>query len=326
MTVNELIKEFRTISQQNPGPAPDTAQWVLGDSPEHVVFGMITHGNETGSLPAIKPFVDYLESEATFKGTVSIFLGNAAAALKNSRYLEADLNRVFTDQPSESSERQRAVELSPLLDKATLLVDFHQTILASHEPFYIFPFHNKGYQWARYLRGAKSLVTRHPNYQFSAGSMCTDEYVLSKGGAGVTLEMGQLGISDWATDLTLTTMKRAIHGAARAKSSTDLEALIETEALPELNFFEITYAEPFREPQMHLAPGWINFAQVEEGCVLGQVNDTESFTAPKSGMLLFPKYPPRKESGDAQDPIPKEIYNLASPMAGHPLDLWPELR
>ena len=326
MPVKELIEEFRSIAKHNPGPAPDSAQWVLGDASDHVVFGMITHGNETGSLPAIKPFIEHLKSQKDFKGTVSIFLGNAAAALKNSRYLEADLNRVFTQQPAESAERKRAIELSPLLDQATLLVDFHQTILASHEPFYIFPFHNLGYQWARYLMGAKSLVTRHPNYQFSAGSMCTDEYVLSKGGAGVTLEMGQLGISDWATDLTLNTMKRAIQGAAKAKTTAELEALSSTESLPELDFFEITYAEPFREPQMRLSPGWINFSKVEEGCVLGQVNDSESFLAPKSGMLLFPKYPARKASGDAQDPIPKEIYNLASPMKGHPLELWPELR
>lgn len=326
MPVKKLIQEFRAISEQNPGPAPDTAQWVLGDAPEHIVFGMITHGNETGSLPAIKPFIEYIEKEQDFRGRITIFLGNAAAALRDSRYLEADLNRVFTEQPSPSSERRRAVELSPILESATLLVDFHQTILASHEPFYIFPFHNPGYQWARYLKGAKSLVTRHPNYQFSAGSMCTDEYVLSKGGAGVTLEMGQLGISDWATDLTLTTMKRALKGAAAAPSISQLETLIQTESLPDLDFFEITYAEAFRERTMHLSPGWINFESVKAGQLLGKVNEQENFTAPKDGMLLFPKYPPRNDAGEARDPVPKEIYNLASPMGGHPLELWPELR
>ena len=326
MPVKELIEEFRSIAANNPGPAPDTAEWVLGDAPEHIVFGLITHGNETGSLPALRPFIEHLNQQRNFKGKVTIFLGNAAAALEDSRYLEADLNRVFTEQPLSSHERKRAIELSPILEQATLLIDFHQTILASHEPFYIFPFHNQGYQWARYLRGAKSLVTRHPNYQFSAGSMCTDEYVLSKGGAGVTLEMGQLGISDWATELTLTTMKRALDGAAKASTTAALETLIQEEEIPDLSFFEITYAEPFRNRSMHLSPGWINFAKVEPGSVLGNVNEEETFEAPKQGMLLFPKYPPRDDSGKAKDPVPKEIYNLASPMKGHPLELWPELR
>lgn len=326
MQVEKLIEEFRTIAKQNPGPAPDTARWVRGNAPDHVVFGMITHGNETGSLPAIKPFVEFLEQNDTFKGTVTIFLGNASAALQNCRYLEADLNRVFTEQPSESAERARAVELSPILENATLLVDFHQTILASHQPFYIFPFHNKGYQWARYLKGAKSLVTRHPNYQFSAGSMCTDEFVLSKGGAGVTLEMGQLGISEWATNLTLETMKRAVKGSANAPDLSTLQALIKEEALPDLDFFEITYAEPFDDPHMALSPNWINFAKVSKDTILGHRSDAKSFASPREGMLLFPKYPPRHSNGAAKDPVPKEIYNLASPMDAHPLTLWPELR
>ena len=325
MQVERLIENFRAIAQRNPGPVADTAQWVRGNSKTHIVFGMITHGNETGSLPAIQPFIDHLENDKEFQGTVTIFLGNAAAALNNARYLEADLNRVFTEQPKPSAERSRAAELSPILASATLLVDFHQTILASHEPFYIFPFHRSGYQWARYLAGAKSLVTRHPNYQFSAGSMCTDEYVLSKGGAGVTLEMGQLGISDWATNLTLTTMTRALTAASRIKTSDELEGLIESENLRDLDFFEITYAEPFNEPKMQLDPGWINFAQVQEGTVIGKRGDNSAFTAPREGMLLFPKYPSRTDSGDAKTPVPKEIYNLASAMQGHPLELWPEL-
>ena len=128
MQVEKLIEDFRAIARQNPGPVPDTAQWVRGDSKTHIVFGMITHGNETGSLPAIQPFVEHLEKDTEFQGTVTIFLGNAAAALNNARYLEADLNRVFTEQPKPSAERRRATELTSILASATLLVDFHQTI------------------------------------------------------------------------------------------------------------------------------------------------------------------------------------------------------
>ena len=139
MDVNAYIQEFRAIASANPGPVDDSAEWVFGDSLQHIVFGMITHGNETGSLPAIRPFVDHLEMSHDFNGKVSIFLGNARAAIANRRYTEADLNRVFTKQPTTSYERQRAVELSTILRSASLLVDFHQTILASNQPFYIFP-------------------------------------------------------------------------------------------------------------------------------------------------------------------------------------------
>ena len=76
---------------------------------------------------------------------------------------------------------------------------------------------------------------------------------------------------------------------------------------------------------MQLEPGWINFARVQAGTVIGKRADNSAFTAPREGMLLFPKYPSRTDVGDAKDPVPKEIYNLASAMQGHPLKLWPEL-
>ena len=325
MSVTSYINEFRSIASAHPGPVDDSAEWVFGDDPQHLVFGMITHGNETGSLPAIRPFVDHLETQHQFKGKVSLFLGNVRAAMVNKRYTEADLNRVFTEQPSTSYERDRALELSTILKSASLLVDFHQTILASNEPFYIFPYHRPGYYWARLLAGAKYLVTRHPNYQFSAGSMCTDEYVLAHGGAGVTLEMGQAGTSDWATDLTLTTMKRALSIAASLEDESHLESLANQGNTDDLDFYEITYAEPFNDPTMCLDPDWINFATVKQGDRLGTNRDGLHFYAPKEGMLLFPKYPERDADGNAQAPIPKEIYNLASKMPGHPLKIWSEV-
>ena len=37
---------------------------------------------------------------------------------------------------------------------------------------------------------------------------------------------------------------------------------------------------------MQLDPGWINFAQVQEGTVIGKRGDNSAFTAPREGMLL----------------------------------------
>ena len=137
--------------------------------PKHIVFGTIHTETRPVACRPSSPSSSTSKTSRTSEGKSQSSWAMLQQHSRDSRYLEADLNRVFTEQPSPSSERRRAVELSPILDSATLLVDFHQTILASHEPFYIFPFHNPGYQWARYLKGAKSLVTPAPQLPIQCG-------------------------------------------------------------------------------------------------------------------------------------------------------------
>ena len=155
--------------------------------------------------------------------------------------------------------------------------------------------------------------------------MCTDEYVLSKGGAGVTLEMGQLGISDWATNLTLTTMTRALTAASRIKTSDELEGLIESEQLRDLDFFEITYAEPFSEAKMQLDPGWITLAQVQEGTVIGKRGDNSAFTAPPRRHATLPEIPKPNRLRRRKDAGTQRNLQSCVGYAGPPTELWPEL-
>ena len=109
------------------------------DSKTHIVFGMITHGNETKSLPGYQPFIDHLENDKEFQGTVTIFLGKCGAALNNARYLEPTSTESHS---SNQSHRQNVAGLpsEPNFASATLLVDFHQTILACMNPFISFLF------------------------------------------------------------------------------------------------------------------------------------------------------------------------------------------
>ena len=118
------------------------------------------------------------------------------------RFLEADLNRVFLEDAPESAEKVRALEMMPLFDDVDLFIDFHQTIEPSEQPFFIFPYHASGYNWARVLEPEIGLVTRDPERAFAQGQVCADEYARGLGIPGITLEMGQKGLTEMAYQLT----------------------------------------------------------------------------------------------------------------------------
>jgi len=318
--LSSLLGRFEEIAD----PSPFEYRWCHshdgGAHPFHVVFGSIVHGNEFGSLPAVVRLIEALRSgEIRPKVRVSVFLGNPEAAMQNRRYLEADLNRVFLDTAHRQHEHLRAQEIMPILDTADVFIDFHQTILQTEQPFYIFPWNAGGWHWARAMQSARVWVTRDPRKQFSAGTRCTDEYVCRRGKPGLTVELSQKGFHPQAEQLCFEGMVQTIRAAEAISHG---EESIDTLAgrKPELSFFQTTHLEPFATPDHALKPGLINFQAVTAGEQLG-ASGRPQLEVPDNGMLLFPKYP-KRDQGQAVAPLPGEIYRLITPLPKHPMELW----
>lgn len=318
--VQTYLDQFAALVPEHGGPIPWTLTFDFGRHEKHMVFGAITHGNETGSLPGFVQMAKAL-SEGSFEygGRVTLMLGNIAACQQDRRFLEADLNRVFLEQAPESLEKTRAFEMMKVLDQADVFIDFHQTIEPSEKPFYIFPFHESGYQWAKLLGGGTSLITRDSRHAFSEGCVCADEYARNRGVPGITLEMGQKGITKIAEELTWQTMERALQALDKTVAGQTIQEQIATSTPPEFEFIEIQYAEAFAGPRSQLNPGLLNFTWVDAGQVIGKHDDGTEIIVPQAGYLVFPKYPPRDDQGLVIGRAPGQIYNLAVKMAEHPL-------
>ena len=329
MTVNftteirEKLRELLSRFERAARPGPFAYRWCHhfdgGQHERHIVFGCMVHGNEFGSLPAAVRLVEALNAgEIKFGGKVSIFIGNPEAARENRRYLEADLNRVFLHTGESRHEDRRAQQIMPILDAADVFVDFHQTILETAQPFYIFPWQHSGWQWARAIRSADVWVTRGPNVTFSSGSKCTDEYVSDHGRPGITVELSQKGFTDQAEQLCWHTMLTAMQVSDELGSGHDIGTLAERKA--DLLFYETRFSERFDKPEKALKPGLVNFQPVTVGEAL-HAPGSPTLTAPTSGAILFPKYPDRSD-GHAVAPWPNEIYRLVAPLQTHPVELW----
>jgi len=315
------LAQFRSMAAPVNG-VPDTHSVDGGRHGTHILFGSMVHGNEVGSLPAVVRVMEELASGSLrFGGRASFFVGNAEAGLANQRFLEADLNRVFTPEPGDTHEGRRAAQLMPLMDSADVFIDFHQTILATREPFYIFPWGWEGYLWVRAMAAASSWVTRPPGAAFSSGTCCADEYVRLQGRPGITVELSEKGFGSGAEERAYRAIRRVLEIAdSVAEGSTSLED--EAMREPELTFYQTVHREKFASNDHGLADGWVNFTPVEEGQALHR-EGAPAMVAPTSGMVLFPKYPPVVD-GEYKKPLPGEIYRIVQPVDGHPKDLWSE--
>jgi len=287
----------------------------------HIVVGAVVHGDEIGSLPPVVRTVEALASGArSFGGKLTFFLGNPEASLADRRFLEADLNRVFVDDPGDTHEGRRSAQLRPILDAADVFLDLHQTILHTDRPFYIFPFGLTGWRWARAIAGATHWVTRAPTASFSPGTCCADEYVRLRGRPGMTLELGRKGLDQAADDRAshaidrLLTLADQVGGGQR-----DLSELAREQ--PDLAFVETRWRCRFEDPSMRLRDGLVNFQPVSQGEVLSAPG-TPPIAAPVDGFLLFPKYPGYDAQGRAVEPRPGEIVRIVAPLAEHPTTLW----
>lgn len=288
----------------------------------HVVFGCMVHGDEVGSLPAVNRLLDLLERrEVTFGGRVTVFVGNPEAGLAGQRFLERDLNRVFLDLDDDAHEIGRSRELRPLLDDADLFVDFHQTILATQQPFWICPWTHAAAAWARAAGGAEVWITRSPAQAFSPGTCCADEYVRLKGRPALTLELGEKGFDVAAEERALRVMLRIIELADAVASGGSLAEL--AGAQPPVSCMATRHRERFADATFALAEGWTNFAPVAAGTTM-HATGTPTLVAPMDGFVVFPKYPPRSADGTYKQPLPGEIYRIVCPLDGDPRALWGE--
>ena len=317
--LSSLLTRFSELANPGPYSYPWCHHHDGGQYSHHIVFGCMVHGNEFGSLPAAVRLVEALQSGTLrFGGKITLFIGNPEAARQNRRYLEADLNRVFLPTSFSTHEHIRAHALMPILDDADVFIDFHQTILKTAQPFYIFPWQNTAWKWARAIRAADVWVTRSPHVNFSAGSKCSDEYVSQTGRPGITIELSQKGFSEQAERLCWDTLTGALRVSEHVAQGQSIDQLAKQN--DDLVFYETTHAEPFDQPEKSLRRGLVNFQPVRAGDVLSR-DGTPELKAPNDGVILFPKYPERID-GVAQSPWPNEIYRLVSPMQTHPLDQW----
>ena len=244
----------------------------------------LTHGNEVAGLAVLNDLLGFLAaSPALLNFPMGFVLGNPQAARANRRFVECDLNRSFARSSATLLEERRARSLETVLAQSAFFIDFHQTTEPCETAFFIFPYTEHTYRFARASEARLPIIT-HWGDPFSAEGRCTDEYTLSKGGTGITIELGQNGFGAYHVAAGFKAAIQAIGVVAGILAGT---AVPESEGIPELYTWAKIY--PWPEGEVQLVEGWYNFKKVSKGDQLGVINGRE-FRSEFDGRVLFPKY------------------------------------
>jgi len=272
----------------------------------------ITHGNEWAGAAVLNDTLSHIAAGSiNLNLPVAFVLGNPWAARQNKRFLERDLNRSFARQHPRLREERRAVELMNVLQRTAYILDFHQTMRRSDRPFFIFPYSVQSLAFARQVMPRLTVVT-HWGKPFSAEGMCSDEYVISQGGTGISLELGQNGLDPYQIAVGVDAALWAIRSAAMTCAG-DEDGLRRRVISYEADLYTWASIVPWPETGLvELIEGLENFREVRSGERLGVV-DGQPLLATGDGKILFPKYLTRQQQSQ-QTTRPTEVLRIMRPL------------
>ena len=305
--LKQFKKKMEALSNSYEVENIDDYLYVLhGDERnERVRFTVLglTHGNEVAGFYILEKFISYLEAlKIKLPFSVGIALGNYEAYCEGKRFLDCDLNRSFGTSRNEYREQKRAKIISKLLQRTDFLLDFHQTQRPCLSPFFIFPYHEKSLLLAAHLDSRIPIVT-HWSGGFSKDGMCTDEYVNSLGGVGISLETGYLLRDSLQISFGFELVLKMIFHDACLKSDVQMSPISESD-LKQLIVYSWAHVFPYpSEGRVILNEDLSNFSFIQKGSKLGEVEGLD-IRAKEEGYLLFPKYI------KSSDPRPKELFRL----------------
>lgn len=288
-----------------------TAEHILRMGPAHdersgkrrkIGFLALVHGNEIIGLAVINKLIaGLLKNNSSGPFEYFFALGNVPAALQNRRFTESDLNRSFGTSMADTAERRRAkiIEES-FLTQCDFVIDLHQTILPTPFPFFLCKRPSLAHlDLIRHLDESVPLVLLPGTEPGPTGGSVND-YLRKTTRIGLTLELGQIGISNDLLEMGLHICRRMAEPARE----------IETEPMSSIRFPVFSIQHSVRAQQdSRLIPGWENFSKVDPGQIVGH-DPSGPIYAADGGYMLFPKY---------GDPVPKgnELYSICTKVEAH---------
>ena len=303
--LDECLQEFSNYANPESGSYPWIYQHNGGLYDFELLITAIIHGNEYGSLPGIIELItDLEEKHIKYGGKLTILLGNPEAARENVRFLESDLNRMFLNNPLQTHEAERARTLMPFMDRADLLIDFHQTILDTQRPFYICPLTDEVLHWAKVLSCSDAIIDSTPDESTEVKTRCADDYMFIQNKPALTIELSQKGFNEHAKQITLHSCKSVMACIDRLQKGETLKEI--SCEYRNVQIYETIHREPYRSREYQLRPNIVNFMPVKKGEKLNVENSPE-LLSPVDGFILFPKYPPPNKA------LPFEIYRIIRP-------------
>ncbi|MEP0133336.1 MAG: succinylglutamate desuccinylase/aspartoacylase family protein [Eudoraea sp.] len=279
--------------------------------PTLVFFGGI-HGNEPSGVEALEEVFRQLKSgEEHIKGSVFGIKGNLPALVEKKRFLDHDLNRIWThsgiDEIEQRSEPERSVEEKELSEIHQLISD----IFATHAPpYYFIDFHTTSSPTLPFITINDALINREFARLFPVPIILGIEeylegpllnYINEKGYVSLGFESGQHFTEEAVTNtISFIWLAMIYCGVLTKEQVPDYKNYHEELKLAAKGnniFYEIIHRHRITSSDnFEMLPGFRSFEKLQKGITMANHNG-EQITAYKDTIVFMPLYQAQGEEG-----------------------------
>ena len=277
-----------------------------------LIFFAGIHGNERSGVTALENVFKELEEKPfDYKGSIYGIKGNLPALLKGKRYLEKDLNRIWTKS---KINRIKSGKKSDLLVEEKELLEIHSLLqsILEHEkgPYYFIDYHTTSSKTLPFITINDALINRRFSRLFPVPIILGIEeylegpllsYINEKGYVSLGFESGQhteeMAIKNSIAFTWLAMVYSGFLKKADIKDFNKYYQQLQRSAANNSNFYEITYRHPIDDNnEFKMMEGFRSFEEVIQGTPLAM--DKEEFVlAEKDAIVFMPLYQEQGEEG-----------------------------
>lgn len=275
--------------------------------PTVVFFGGI-HGNETSGVFALKDALAGVNASYV-KGTIYGIAGNLKALKKHQRYIEDDLNRLWTLRQINNIKNK--IDLNA--DEAELLelLDILNTILETNTPpFYFIDLHTTSSKTLPFITINDALINRKFSEQFPVPIVLGIEeylngpllsYINQLGYVSLGFESGQHdAFSAITNNIAFVYLALVYSGILEEQAVINFSKYHEQLKLQANNkndVFEVVYLHSLKKNEdFKMLNGFKSFEPIKKGTKLAMSNNLE-ITSPYNAHIFMPLYQRRGAEG-----------------------------
>lgn len=277
-----------------------------------IIFLGGIHGNEPSGVYALQRVFERLQAEKkNVKGAVYAIAGNLPALRKGVRYIENDLNRIWTENTIEKLMAMTPGPLSVEEQEAKAIYTIILELLERHTgPFYFIDFHTTSSKTLPFITISDSLINRKFSMRFPVPIVLGIEeylkgallsYANQLGYVALAFESGQHqedeAIKNTIAFIYLSLVFCGCLAEEDIPEFKDYTAILKTASHGKETIYEVTGSYIVdRDENFKMVPGFDSFEHIAKGTLLAKSNGNP-VKAKKKTVLFMPLYQAQGSEG-----------------------------
>lgn len=268
------------------------------------------HGNEPSGVYALQKAIPFLEEKKEeLRGNVYAIAGNISALKKGVRFIDQDLNRMFTKEKVGRLGKASSTDCNETSEKRALLEQIDTILATENGPYYFFDLHTTSGTTIPFLTVNDSLMNRKFTKQYPVPNVLGIEeflegpllsYINELGYIAFGFEAGQHDAPSSVENHYSFVMLSLVFTNSLDRKDVSFNKYykaLQKAAKENHRFYEIIYRHLIgTSKSFKMEAGFENFECIRKGTQLASENGQDIY-CPKKGRIFMPLYQGKGDDG-----------------------------